>query len=49
MDLEIMKIFFLGNILGMLNLFSFQLSTGMFDEDIKNLKKAFKERKKKNG
>lgn len=49
MELEIIKIFFLGNILGMLNLFSFQLITGMFDEDIKNLKKAFKERKNKNG
>lgn len=37
MNLESMKIFFLGNILGMLSLFSYQLSMGFFDDDLKKI------------
>ena len=46
MDLEIMKIFFLGNILGMLELFLFQLSMGFFDDDLKEIKEFINRRGK---
>lgn len=44
MDSEIMIIFFLGNICGMLGLFSFQLSMGFFDDDLKKIKEFIKNR-----
>lgn len=48
MNLESMKIFFLGNILGMLSLFSYQLSMGFFDDDLKKIGEYIKNRRKKN-
>lgn len=48
MDLETMKIFFLGNILGMLSLFSYQMSMGFFDDDLKKIEEFIKNRRKKN-
>lgn len=48
MDLETMKIFFLGNILGMLGLFSYQISVGVFDDDLKKIEDFVKNRRKKN-
>lgn len=42
-----MKVFFLGNICGMLGLFSFQISMGFFDDDLKKIKEFIKNRGKR--
>lgn len=47
MNLETMKIFFLGSIFGMLDLFLFQMSMGFFDDDLNKIKESIKNRRKK--
>lgn len=47
MDAETMRIFFLGNIFGMLGLFTYQMSMGFFDDDLKKIKEFIKNRGKK--
>ena len=44
MELYTIKVFFLGNILGMLGLFSYQMSMGFFDNDLKKIKELIKNR-----
>ena len=47
MNNETMRIFFLGNICGMLGLLSYQMSIGFFDDDLKKIKKFIKNRGKR--
>lgn len=47
MNAETMRIFFLGNIFGMLGLFLFQMSSGFFDDDLKKIKEFIKNRGKR--
>lgn len=47
MNVETMRIFFLGNIFGMLGLFTYQMSMGFFDDDLKKIKKFVKNKREK--